>query len=85
MAGGVLKLTILSPEKILFEGNVSRVLLPGEKDPFVVLHNHAPIISSLVSGDISWQGAEVGSIAVKGGFVEVKDNVVTACVEVQKI
>lgn len=78
----VIKLLILSPEKTLYSGTAERLLLPGEKAPFVVLYNHAPIISSLGVGTIVWQTAQgEQSVAVSGGFVEVKENCVTVCVE----
>lgn len=75
-------LEILSPEKTLFKGEVTSVRLPGGKAPFVVLHNHAPIITTLVAGAIIWESETGGgSVAVSGGFAEVKDNHVIACVE----
>ena len=46
-------LVIVSPERMLFDGKVSQVTLPGEMGEFQVLTNHAPIISSLVAGKIS--------------------------------
>ena len=82
MQGATIKITILSPERTLFSGEATRVSLPGGKAPFVVLHNHAPLISTLQKGVISWDGADSGSVAVLGGFVEVKNNEITACVEV---
>ena len=77
-----MELEIISPEKSIFKGLVSKVLLPGGKAPFVVLHNHAPIITTLVAGAIVWE-SEAGedSVAVSGGFAEVKENHVIACVE----
>ena len=50
----------------------------------MVLFNHAPLMSTLQNGVIKWSGAAEGSLAVTGGFVEVKDNVVIACVETDK-
>ena len=82
MAGDNIKLNILSPEKLLFSGEVARVSLPGGKAPFVVLANHAPIISTLQKGIIGWNGSQDGELAISGGFVEVKNNEVTACVEI---
>ena len=83
MDGPLIKLDILSPEKRVFTGEVSCVTLPGEKAPFVVLYNHAPIISVLSAGNLSWTAdGEEQCMAVSGGFVEVKDNVVTVCVEI---
>ncbi len=82
MDNGVVVLEILSPEKTLFKGEVTSVRLPGGKAPFVVLHNHAPIITTLVAGAIIWESETGGgSVAVSGGFAEVKENHVVACVE----
>ena len=65
----MLKLKVVSPERIEFEGEVESVLVPGTMGQFQILLNHAPIISSL---DIS------------GGFVEVQKNVVSLCVELNE-
>lgn len=78
-----LQLHIISPTGELFDGEVAKVLLPGAKAPFVVLPMHAPLISSLSEGTIRYTdgcGCE-GSLEVKGGFVEVKNDVVTVCTE----
>lgn len=48
----MLVLTIVSPEKILFKGEVENVLVPGELGEFEILKNHAPIISTLVEGRV---------------------------------
>ena len=45
-----LRLKIVSPEKVEFEGLVDSVLVPGTKGAFEILNNHAPIISSLQTG-----------------------------------
>ena len=82
MEKGVVMLEILSPEKTLFKGEVTSVRVPGGKAPFVVLHNHAPIITTLVAGAIIWESETGGgSVAVSGGFAEVKENHVVVCVE----
>ena len=75
-------LKIVSPEKVVFEGGVESVSVPGTVCPFVILKNHAPIISSLVEGNVSYV-AEDGkhSISITGGFVEVQKNEVRLCVE----
>lgn len=78
----MLVLTIVSPEKILFKGEVENVLVPGEVGEFEILINHAPIISTLVEGRVVYTiNSEKKTIMVKGGFVEVKKNVVSLCVE----
>lgn len=85
MAADAMLLEILTPEKVLFSGEVGYVLLPGEKAPFVVLHNHAPIISVLADGPLVWRsGEEESAVEVSGGFAEVADNKITVCVELCK-
>ena len=49
-----LKLKIVSPERIEFEGEVKRVVVPGMLGQFEILVNHAPIISSLVKGRVEY-------------------------------
>ena len=79
----ILNLTIASPEGILFQGKVDSVKLPGTKSAFMVLPLHAPIISSLSKGIVTYtQGNESTSVDIKGGFVQVKSNDVSVCVEI---
>lgn len=78
-----IKLEILSPEGIMVKCNVDRVSLPGTKGPFVVLKNHAPLISSLEKGEIVYSsGDEKKSLAINSGFVKVKENRVSVCVDI---
>ena len=69
-----LHLIVVSPESTLFDGNVDIVILPGESGSFSVLHDHAPLISSLLKGEIKYteDGLEK-SIGISIGFVEVRD------------
>lgn len=79
-----MKLNIISPEKRLFEGEIERVNLPGTLGSFTILTHHAPIVSSLRQGTIVYlpMGGEEQSLVIKGGFVEMSDEVVDVCVEV---
>ena len=45
-------LEVVTPEKKVFQGEVSAVQFPGMDGKFQVLKNHAPIISTLVEGKI---------------------------------
>jgi F-type H+-transporting ATPase subunit epsilon len=79
-----MKLDILSPERLLFSGEVSKVVLPGAAGSFEVLKNHASLISVLKSGDVIFfddVGGEEKTVNIKGGFVEVKENVISVCAE----
>ncbi len=74
-------LLVVSPERTLFEGMVKYVRLPGSAGQFAVLYNHAPLISSLDAGEIVCQsGKDKIRLDISGGFVEVNDNTVAACV-----
>ena len=76
-------LHILSPEGTLVQADVSLVTLPGVCGPFTVLKDHAPLITALEKGHIRYvEEGEEKSLSIREGFVEVKDNVVKACVEV---
>ncbi len=77
-----MKLNIISPEKILFSGEVNSITLPGTMGSFTILKDHAPIISELGEGVINYslEGKE-NSLPVKGGFIEAKGNIITVCVD----
>ena len=68
----MLKLKIISPEKVIFDGEVESLKVPGIQGSFEVLNNHAPIISSLVKGDVEYKSkGESNKLSVAGVFVEV--------------
>jgi F-type H+-transporting ATPase subunit epsilon len=75
-------LMILTPQATLFEGLVEKVELPGVKGRFMILKDHAPIISSLEEGDVIFESDGVTEkVNIMSGFVEVNNNVVTVCAE----
>lgn len=82
-----MKLIILSPQKQIADvPEVSAVELPSVQGRFVVLNGHAPVIALLTEGvvryDIEHQGLEERhEVTIKGGFVEVKDDVITVCAD----
>lgn len=70
-----ISLEVISPEKILFQGEVDMVELPGAKGRFQVLPDHASLVSSLTSGDVMMESnKKKNSIEIQSGFVEVKNN-----------
>jgi len=79
----MLKLRIIAPDRLVYEGEVEKVTLPGTVGSFTVLNNHAPIISSLDKGKIAYKDKEgLTEVPVRSGFAEVKDNVLSICVEI---
>lgn len=78
-----ISLIVLNPEATLLEKQVSKVSLPGTKGRFMILKDHAPLISSLEEGEVTYvSDGEEGRILLVSGFVEVVDNKVTVCAEV---
>lgn len=79
----MLKLKIVSPERVEFEGEAESVLVPGTQGQFEILNDHAPIISTLQKGYVEYgvKGAKE-RLDILGGFVEVQQNVVSLCVEI---
>ena len=76
-------LEIISSEKVLFKGTVKKVTLPGTLGLFTVLEGHAPLISTLESGNIAYNEQETGDdtvLSIKGGYVEVQNNRVVVCI-----
>lgn len=78
-----LYLEVVTPEEILFEGPVGMVEVPGTTGRFTILRDHAPIISTLIEGNIriiSKDGVE-RFFPCRKGVVECKDNHMTVLME----
>lgn len=70
------KLEIISPQKVIFRGDVVSFTAPGVKGSFQILYNHAPLISEINIGLVKFKtiNGEERKFATSGGFVEVKKN-----------
>ena len=73
------KLSILTPERSVFEGDVQYVQAPGTEGYFGVLAHHAALVSALASGTLTVRGAGGTEERwdVTGGFFEVSNNSAT--------
>ena len=70
-----MKLQVITPDKLAYEGVVTAVTVPGSAGSFQILKGHAAIVSTLEDGKViikNSNGEEV--IIIKGGVVEVKDD-----------
>jgi F-type H+-transporting ATPase subunit epsilon len=77
-----MNLEIISPERIIYSGEVNSVTLPGASGLFTILDHHAPIISVLKKGALTYKvGGKEKTIEINSGFAEVKQNVVSVCIE----
>ena len=75
-------LTILTPEKKIYDGEATGVKLPGADGSFEILNNHAPIISALADGEVRVNSKDGRKLyAIISGFVEGLNNEVTVLVE----
>ena len=77
-----MNLEIISPKEIIYSGIAESVTLPGLKGAFTILDRHAPIISILKKGELHYRMNENNArVYVNEGFVEVKKNKVSVCIE----
>ncbi len=74
-----LNLEIITPEKVLYSADVGLIQLPGIKGNFMVLKNHAAIISKLTKGEIRVIGKDGKEhfFDCESGIFECKDNQAT--------
>jgi F-type H+-transporting ATPase subunit epsilon len=69
---------LVSPEKLLFSGEVDQVDVPGSEGDFGVLAGHAPLVATLKPGIITvYAGSDRQRIVVFGGFAEVSPSGLT--------
>lgn len=74
-----LNLEIVSPEAVVFSGNIQMVEMPGRNGRFAILRNHAPIIATLANGQIHVKTDKGEELAFdcEAGYVECKENKVS--------
>jgi len=72
-------LSILTPEKSVYSGEVEYVQVPGSEGYLGVLAHHAALVTALAAGDLTVRraGGTEEKIAVSGGFFEVSNNSAT--------
>ena len=69
---------LVSPERMVFSGEVEQVDVPGVEGDFGVLAHHAPLIAMIKPGILTVRGAgEAKRIVVVGGFAEVNERGLT--------
>ncbi len=74
---------LVSPEKLLFSGEVEQVDVPGAEGDFGVLANHAPFVATLRPGILTVHGTSgAQKIVVLGGFAEVSAQGLTVLADV---
>lgn len=79
MAEKTQRLEVVTPERKVYSQDVNFVVVPGVEGEMGFLPEHAPLVSALKIGlmRVYEEGKNPLRIAVAGGFVEVKDSLVT--------
>ncbi|MBI5426941.1 MAG: F0F1 ATP synthase subunit epsilon [Nitrospinae bacterium] len=73
-----LLLSIVTPERLMVSDKVDQVNVPGSEGDLGVLYDHAPLLTAMRPGLLSYQkGSETIYLVVSGGYLEVTDNRVT--------
>jgi F-type H+-transporting ATPase subunit epsilon len=77
-----MRVTVISPEASMFEGDADAVTAPAYDGKVGILPRHAPFMTLLGQGDlVIRQGATERRFAVRGGFLQVVGNVVRVVAE----
>lgn len=78
-----MKLTIITPDKPVYNGEITSVTVPGSAGSFEILKDHAPIVSTLEDGKviIRTNGKSEEIIPIIGGVVEAAHNEITVLAE----
>ena len=73
---------LVSPERLIFSGEVEQVVVPGSEGGFTVLRHHAPMMSTIRPGVIEVTSATGPSkLFVRGGFADVSEKGLTILAE----
>jgi len=74
-----LRLKIITPERLVFDGEVEELVAPGQMGEFGVLPGHVPFLSVLFPGRLRFKTGESGenTLIIHGGLADVKDDTVS--------
>lgn len=77
------KFELVSPERILFSGDVVSVIIPSVEGEMTVLAGHAPLVATLKAGIVLAQtdGSNGKEFFVNGGLVEINQASTTILAE----
>ena len=84
MLADSIELIVVTPERQLLRESVVEVTLPGADGQLGVLPGHAPLITEMGIGELTYRskaGGEVGHLAILSGFAEVLGGRVTVLAE----
>ena len=79
----MLKVSVISPERVLYEGEAASVVAPAFDGEVGILTRHAPMLTLLGRGTLRLSGAggDARRFTVEGGFLQVADDHVRVVTE----
>ncbi len=77
-----IKLDVVTAEKVVYSADVDSIVVPGVEGELGILPHHTPLMTTLVPGELRIKhGAEEISMAISGGFLEVRPDKVIVLAE----
>lgn len=77
----MLKVSVISPEASLFEGEATSVVAPAFDGEVGILTGHAPMMTLLGKGELRIEGGNARRFTIEGGFLQVVQNQVRVVTE----
>jgi len=78
----MLNVSVISPERVLFEGAVDSLVAPAFDGEVGILPQHAPMMTLLGGGWLKLgAGGSAGQFAISGGFLQVVNDTVRVVTE----
>ena len=76
MAEASFSLKVITPDEVFFEGKVVSVVAPGGLGYLGILRNHAPLVTTVEKGNLTFrdEAGKSTTYKVDGGFLEVQNN-----------
>ena len=67
---------VVTPDGVAFQGKTISVVAPGSLGYLGILKNHAPLVTSLEKGNLTYKDESglAHTFKIEGGFLEVRDN-----------
>ncbi|MBA4781637.1 MAG: F0F1 ATP synthase subunit epsilon [Rhizobiales bacterium] len=75
---------LVSPERLIFSGNATEVVVPGTEGYFTVMKNHAPFMSTVKPGvvEATLDSGDAMKVFVRGGLADVSPSGFTLLAEI---
>ena len=81
-SSGALRVAVISPERVVYEGEADGVVAPAWNGELGILRGHAPLMALLGEGELRIRhGGTTDRFHVAGGFLQVVDDTVTVLSE----